>query len=129
MPFASPEQRKAYQREWMRKRREQWISENGPCKRCGSKENLEVDHIDRSTKIDHKVWSWSLERRTKELSKCQVLCHDCHTEKGVECGDQQPPSPHGSLNRYLVHGCRCELCRRRKAEYRASRVHLGYRSC
>ncbi len=70
-----------YQREWMRKRREQWFAENGPCAKCGGSERLEIDHRDRADKVDHKVWSWTEEKRNAELKKCQVLCHECHRVK------------------------------------------------
>lgn len=75
---------KKYQSAWMKKRRETWLAANGPCRLCGSSERLEVDHIDHSTKVDHRVWSWSDERRKAELAKCQVLCHDCHKRKTAE---------------------------------------------
>jgi len=49
--------------------------------KCGSWKKLELDHIDPKTKESHKIWSWSEERRNKELKKCQVLCYDCHNIK------------------------------------------------
>lgn len=55
--------------------------EGKSCVQCGSTENLELDHIDRTTKIDHKIWSWTRVKREAEIAKCQVLCHDCHKEK------------------------------------------------
>jgi ribosome-binding protein aMBF1 (putative translation factor) len=51
------------------------------CAQCKRTDRLELDHVDPSTKIHHVVWSWSEERRSKELAKCQVLCHDCHKRK------------------------------------------------
>jgi len=72
-----------YQRNWLRKRRNQWFKENGPCKECGSNKRLEVDHINPKTKITSCVWSWSKERREKELAKCQVLCYTCHKKKSA----------------------------------------------
>lgn len=72
-----------YQREWVRKRRTSWIESNGPCKHCGSYEDLEVDHIDHNSKeIPIRcIWSRKESIRIKELSKCQVLCSRCHKEK------------------------------------------------
>lgn len=70
-----------FQKEWRKKRRLDWITENGPCRECGSWERLEVDHIDPSAKLHHNIWSWSESRRLAELSKCQVLCHRCHRLK------------------------------------------------
>lgn len=83
MPYADPEQQRAYQREWIARRRQEWIEANGPCARCGSDQDLQVDHIDRAQKVDHKVWSWSQARRDEELAKCQVLCWPCHKEKSI----------------------------------------------
>lgn len=83
MGYKDPEKQKEYQRNWLAKRRADWFSENGPCINCGSWDNLELDHIDPSTKVDNKIWSWSKERRDKETAKCQVLCEDCHHEKTI----------------------------------------------
>lgn len=75
-----------YQLEWMRKRRQDWIDENGPCVHCGSDQDLEVDHIDASTKVwtPAKIWSRKQEDRDAELAKCQVLCEDCHKKKTLK---------------------------------------------
>lgn len=81
----TPQDRKIYvrgfQREWVRKQRQEWLLANGPCRQCGSSLRLEVDHVDPTQKVSHKVWSWSKERRSEELSKCQILCHSCHRQK------------------------------------------------
>lgn len=53
------------------------------CARCGSTENLEVDHIDPTGKSFpvlenlHRRW----EVIAEELLKCQALCHECHRAK------------------------------------------------
>lgn len=79
MPYRNPKRQRRYQREWLRRRRAEWIaSQGGACARCGRTDWLEVDHIDPTTKVDHRVWSWSEERRVPELAKCQVLCKRCH---------------------------------------------------
>ena len=54
---------------------------NGPCAVCKSEKELEVDHVDPNQKVSHRIWSWTKERRGKELEKCQVLCHVCHEAK------------------------------------------------
>lgn len=80
--------KRAYQKSWIKNRRDQWIAENGPCK-CGSDDRLQVDHIDPKTKTTHRIWSWSEERRKSELLKCQVLCYSCHKKKSAkECSDR-----------------------------------------
>jgi len=94
-----------YQKEWLRNRRSAWLEENGPCARCGSKENLHIDHIDPDIKIDHRVWSWKKERRDLELSKCQVLCRSCHHTKTSEDNGWRQ---HGAAG--YARGCRCDLC-------------------
>ena len=81
MPYKDREKQRAYQRSWMKERREKWLEENGPCVRCGSNKELRVDHKDPVKKISHRIWSWSDERREVELKKCQVLCEPCHEAK------------------------------------------------
>jgi hypothetical protein len=95
----------------VQQRRTQWLKEHGPCVQCGSTKRLEVDHIDPKEKVDHKVWSWSKERREAELAKCQVLCGTCHDKKTLE---QRPKTEHGRLWMYQKYRCRCELCRAAK---------------
>lgn len=65
-------------------RRAEWLRVNGPCQICRSKKDLEVDHIDPSTKVSHRIWGWRGERRNLELAKCQVLCKRCHKKKTKE---------------------------------------------
>ena len=75
--------RVAYQRKWIKDRRDVWVHENGPCQQCGSSDRLEVDHIDPTTKSMQvrSIWSRRLDVREAELAKCQVLCFDCHLAK------------------------------------------------
>jgi hypothetical protein len=97
-------------------RRHLWFAENGPCS-CGSWEDLQVHHIDPSTKVDHKVWSWSEARRYAELSKCVPKCRPCHkqiTEDSLRVG-------HGHIATYK-RGCRCEPCRAVKKLENAKRI-------
>lgn len=82
MPYADPkvrrERSRAYQAKIYRERRDTWLAENGPCKRCGRPEDLHIHHIDPSQKTTHRVFLLSEERRRKELAKCEVLCSGCH---------------------------------------------------
>lgn len=51
--------------------------------KCGSTENLEFDHIDPKTKsftITSRPTA-SEDKMSKELAKCQLLCHTCHENK------------------------------------------------
>lgn len=107
MPYKDPEQKREYMRRWMAARRAAWLKEHGPCVECGSSEDLQVDHIDRTLKVSHKVWSWSEVRRNEELAKCQVLCWECHKKKtNVDLERFQ----HGTQNMYSKQHCRCSLC-------------------
>jgi hypothetical protein len=77
-------------RMWMAARRAAWIAENGPCVDCGSWDSPEVDHVDPSTKITHRVWSWAKARREAELAKCVVRCSPCYRKKSAAealCGE------------------------------------------
>jgi hypothetical protein len=94
-----------------------WFSTHGPCFECGTWANLELHHVDPSTKVDHKVWSWSPERREAELAKCVACCHTCHkeiTEILLRVG-------HGHIATYQ-RGCRCDLCKAVKSLENKHRV-------
>lgn len=118
MPYKDPEKQREYQRNRLARTRKAWLKENGPCAICGSDDNLEVDHIDQSKKVDHRVWSWAEHRRLAELAKCQVLCSGCHKEKTA--ADYLSRIDHG-LTMYEKHRCRCEVCRLAKKKKNAKR--------
>lgn len=107
MGYKDAAKQRAYQREWVRKRRAAWLHENGPCA-CGSWESLEVDHVDPAGKVTHAVWSWSAERRGVELAKCQVLCARCHLRKTLAA---RAKTDHGRGQMYIRYKCRCDKCR------------------
>lgn len=107
MPYKDKAQLRAAQARWMARRRQAWLDANGPCEQCGSDKDLEVDHIDPSQKVSHRIWSWSDERRAAELAKCQVLCHVCHLAKSAAA--LWRPITHGTSNGYN-RGCRCSKC-------------------
>ena len=114
MPYRNKEKKKEYQRNRYKKIRQEWIKNNGPCKKCKSQHNLEVDHIDPSNKISHRIWSWSENRRNAELAKCQVLCKKCHANKSLT--ENGGKSKHGTANARR-NGCSCELCKKYHREY------------
>lgn len=96
MPYKDPEAQKAYQRKWVASKRAKAVEMlGGQCVRCGSKNDLEFDHIDPDTKDPSlrywggthsqsrygfnfsRSWQWII----KELQKCQLLCDSCHKAK------------------------------------------------
>jgi len=96
MAYKDPEQQRAFQREWLARRRQAWIDEHGPCVDCGGSDRLEVDHIDPALKVSHSVWSWSKARRDAELAKCVVRCYRCHKKKSAT------EVPRGSATSFAV---------------------------
>lgn len=87
MPYTG-DQKRAYAREWMARRRAAFF-DGRSCVKCGSTESLELDHIDRSVKWTHRIWSYSEEKRMVELAKCQILCHDCHLAKTIQENERE----------------------------------------
>jgi hypothetical protein len=114
MPYANLARQREYQQAWMRKRRSDWLEENGPCRQCGSSVDLEVDHVDRRTKVSHRIWSWSAARRAEELAKCQVLCSVCHLAKTTQ--ENSAEVVHGTNSGYVRYRCRCRECKDAHAE-------------
>ena len=115
MPLTG-ERKREFQRNWIRQRRDSWINENGPCRSCGSTENLEIDHIiPRSIAGGMKpwlIWSRREDIRLAELTKCQVLCEGCHKKKTfLELATTQ----HGTT---MYKRCKCEVCRKAKRDER-----------
>jgi 5-methylcytosine-specific restriction endonuclease McrA len=102
---------KAYQNKWLHNRRTEWIKANGPCKKCSTWNNLEVDHIDPSKKQMRiaVIWSRKKEVRDAELSKCQVLCKSCHFEKTAK---ENKEFGHGTPVKYAT--CDCVVCNQMK---------------
>jgi len=109
VPYKDKDKQRAYQKQRVAKIREQWFKENGPCKECGSRLNLEIHHKDPTQKESHRIWSWAKERREAELKKCEVLCTTCHMAK-----HNKQWSEHGMASMYRK-GCRCEACIKAKA--------------
>lgn len=66
------------------KRKEMCLElKGGECLHCGSKDNLEFDHIDPSTKNFNIAEGYCREMDTllEELKLCQLLCRKCHLKK------------------------------------------------
>lgn len=87
MPYSDLRRQRAYQREWMAKRRADYFADK-VCATCGATVDLRLDHMDPFQKVSHNIWSWRQTRREAELAKCQVLCADCHLEKTQQDGSR-----------------------------------------
>lgn len=122
MPYKDRERQNAWQAAWQKQCRLIWLQENGPCALCGSAEDLEVDHINPSTKVSHSIWSWSQVRRDLELKKCRALCKQCHKLKSLT--ERAKGENHGSaqLNIQQV----TEIRERHLAGEKASLIILDY---
>lgn len=121
MPIKDRAARNAYQLAWHAERRASFFAGKS-CVKCGSAQQLELDHIDREQKVSHRIWSWSAERRNVEIAKCQVLCHDCHLEKTIS---EISTANHGDTGSMYRKGCRCDECR----EAQRLRVQAWRNSC
>ena len=118
----------------LRRRQELIALLGGVCTRCGTCENLEFDHVDRTTRefnlsgkgLD-KPWPVLL----AEVAKCQLLCKPHHLEKTREYGDNTGGGwnkidgpggfQHGTEAGYMRGGCRCWDCRKARYERRVER--------
>lgn len=86
----------------------------GVCADCGTTENLQIDHIDPSTKSFNisSMTCFSWERIEVELRKCQALCRPCHLKKSIR---EQSVEHGGGLTG--KKDCRCDLCGPLKRKY------------
>jgi hypothetical protein len=130
MPYKNLEKQREYQRQWMARRKAEYFS-NKNCSTCGRSEQLEIDHIDPSTKLSHKIWSWSKIRREEELAKCQVLCKDCHLTKSKKEKIKGEDCSYSKLTYSQVQDIRTryrnsEISQRKLAkEYNVSQHHIS----
>lgn len=102
------------------------------CVFCGSTDRLEIDHIDPSTKVSHKIFGWTKERREGELAKCRVLCFVCHNARHSQEMRERlgNGSLHGNEGGYITRNCRCDECvawaretwRKKRCRERARRI-------
>ena len=95
------------------------------CVKCGSTENLEMDHIDPETKLFTISSRMAPKHRNaiiEELKKCQTLCSDCHAQKTAAehsiAFKKDRDKCHGTLSQYWRYKCRCDACKKVYREYR-----------
>ena len=125
------EEQNKYMREYLKRRHHERRAKaveklGGKCARCGSAENLEFDHIDRTKKSIsiERMWLVSQERHDAELAKCQLLCDSCHTIKSIyDIGKKPARGTHGTISAYRY--CKCDLCR--EANRKTSREYMRRR--
>jgi hypothetical protein len=117
MPFKDRDAHRAYQREWVARRRREFFADKD-CEWCGTVAELELHHRDVTKKESHNIWSWGEARRLAEIAKCIVLCKGCHqrAHSDVRRLEAELRNAHGTRQRYEL-GCKCEACRTAKREY------------
>lgn len=121
--FDRSEYQRPYQRKWLKERKEKYKPILGTCMFCGTAENIEMHHIDPKKKESHKIWSWSKERLLDELKQCVGMCHACH--KKFHDLLQRKPLVHGTLHGYHKYGCRCDACKKARADYYREKERPG----
>lgn len=116
MAYSNPAEQREYQRQWRAARRQEALDNRGnACQKCGSSDDLEFHHRDKTKKVCHKVYSWRKDRIAAELAKCDLLCQKCHLrETFVERGWGN--YFHGTLTCYQKTKCRCLDCRKANAK-------------
>ena len=109
-----------YIRAWRERRRKLAYEKlGGKCAKCGEVGGLEFDHIDPTTKMYSiaAIWTASKTIFESEITKCQLLCIDCHKNKTASERPPSSPPKHGELDTYIKHKCRCQPCVDRYKRY------------
>lgn len=92
----------------------------GKCVSCGTKKNLEFDHIKKKNKtmdISNSI-DTNEAKLIKEIKKCQLLCRPCHVKKTNDAWDYAvDKTKHGSIWMYKKYKCRCQKCREAMSRY------------
>lgn len=112
---------KEYHREYNKNRyyrvRQKILLEmGGKCSICGNTEHLQIDHIngkDKSFNVSAFI-TYPYEKLLAEVSKCQLLCKECHFDKTLsDRGFKKAIGTHGTISSYRY--CKCEICRKAKS--------------
>ena len=115
MPYKDKNRQNEYQRMRIAKRRADYLKYK-ICINCGEscQEKLQIDHIDPSKKVSHRIWSWNINKMLAELEKCQILCSKCHHYKTLIQNNGLVKE--GTDSKYSS-GCRCNKCKKAHANY------------
>ena len=81
MGYKDPEKQRAYQRWWMQRRRIAWTAMLGPCRDCGSWDDLEIRYPERGRRDKHTIWSMSWPKRREVLAQCYAVCWRCRGQR------------------------------------------------
>lgn len=108
------EDQRNYMREYARKRRRRALEYlGGECVKCGTKNSLEIDHINRADKLyeikNLLFKSWPVQ--VGELDKCQILCKEHHRAKTSE---ESRGFTHGTIYGWMKIKCDCATCYKAK---------------
>jgi hypothetical protein len=108
----------------------------GRCKRCGTQQQLEIDHIDPSKKkirLGALFTKKTIVAALIELvEKCQLLCERCHAQKSAEEAMAKARRfEHGTVYGWMKAKCDCQICTTAKWQWhdaRNARRHTGVRN-
>jgi len=121
MPPKDRDKYNAYMRGYLTKRYRDLMDEckeslGGACAECGTTDDLEFDHVDKTTKefTITDGMAVSRPRLFEELRKCQLLCTSCHKKK--TSAERFAELKHGRAGMYK-RGCRCDECRTAQNAY------------
>lgn len=127
MPWSKQQSAQYMKRLYDQQRAEFFEILGGCCAACGSKERLEIDHIDPSTKAFSVGAYWgkdSLPAALKELEKCQALCGKCHRTKSARESRERMLAGgyrHGSFYGWMKKKCQCVVCLDAKNKFNSNR--------
>ena len=115
---------KNFMRERRKKRRAKFVELlGGKCVSCGTKSNLQFDHIDPKKKKHNfnQIQDGNESIIHDELKKCVLLCAKCHLEKTKKNNEfvnkDKSPSTHGTVWHYKKFKCRCDECKKAMSDY------------
>lgn len=79
MTYKDPEMQREFQRKWIKRRRDMFLSDK-KCGKCGTTNNLIIWGIKitkRKDKSSHTIWSYTPTKQKEYLSKSEILCRTC----------------------------------------------------